>query len=128
MGDRVTVEPDDDIYRFQNRFLGAPPYTFWVHPRYTAIGVGVAMFILLRLCYRLVGAHMDTIPVFDLIIVICATTVVMKYVDHDKPIDAFAYAVLDTYVVFRLRSRIERDTPTVVDPSLKTLKITRTQL
>ncbi|MBF6422356.1 hypothetical protein IU436_27345 [Nocardia farcinica] len=82
------IETDDLLYRVDRHFLGPTGHTLPVRLRYTAIGVGTAVFTT-ALFVQLAMLHMPfglTPIVFAFLATTIVTTRVTRYVNADRPL------------------------------------------
>lgn len=80
---------DDEIYRVDNTFLGAPGKTLYWRLTYTHYWVGVLVFVLVQIIERQLGIKLGFLTfVWSLIVTGGVTWMVLKVVDPDNPVSA----------------------------------------
>jgi hypothetical protein len=80
---------DDEIYNVNAVWLGPPGKTLPFRARYVAYGVGAAVFILLQIVERRLGIGFGFFALaYTLLITVGVTKLILRVVDHDRPIGA----------------------------------------
>ncbi|GGL37611.1 hypothetical protein H9L10_15575 [Phycicoccus endophyticus] len=78
---------DDEIYNVNAVWLGPPGKTLPFRARYVAYGVGAAVFLLLQMLERRLGIGLGFFALaYTLLITIAVTKVILRVVDHDRPL------------------------------------------
>jgi hypothetical protein len=85
----MKVSTDDAVYRVDNRFLGPQGITIArVGIRYQAIGVGFLLWVPATLLLRALGLSGFGGVLAASVITVIATALIMRVVDHDRPLAA----------------------------------------
>lgn len=82
------IDTDDLLYRVDRNFLGPTGHTLPFRIRYTALGIGAAIFAAI-LVLEIVVLHLDfafTVVALALAVAIVATSRITRYVDADRPL------------------------------------------
>ncbi len=116
-----TVEPDDEVNRFQSVFLGPEDHTWLFHARYIAYVWFGALFGLSLLIEFLTPLGFPM--VWQIVACVLATYALMTAVDHDKPVAA---VLANIWAVANAPSTPSRTTRT--RPVARRIKITRSPL
>jgi hypothetical protein len=78
---------DDDIYRVDAVWLGPPQQTLPWRARYSAYGVGLAVFVILQGVERQVGIGLGFfVLAWSLLATVLLTRLILSVVDHDRPL------------------------------------------
>jgi hypothetical protein len=97
---------DDEIYNVNAVWLGPPGKTLPFRARYVAYGVGAAVFVLLQIVERRLGIGIGFFALaYTLLVTVGVTKVILRVVDHDRPLSAVLRGLVNEVNAPRPRTR-----------------------
>jgi hypothetical protein len=111
---------DDEIYNVNAVWLGPPGKTPPFRARYVAYGVGAAVFVLLQIVERRIGVGFGFFALaYTLLVTVGVTKVILRVVDHDRPLGAVLRGLVNEVNAPRVQTRGTTSTlrPARVAPS-----------
>jgi hypothetical protein len=98
---------DDEIYNVNAVWLGPPGKTLPFRARYVAYGVGAAVFVLRQIIERRLGIGFGFFALaYTLLITVGTTKLILRVVDHDRPISAVLRGFLNEVNAPRAPTRV----------------------
>ena len=98
---------DDEIYNVNAVWLGPPGKTLPFRARYVAYGVGAAVFVLLQIIERRLGIGIGFFALaYTLLITVGVTKLILRVVDHDRPITAVLRGLVNEVSAPRASTRV----------------------
>ena len=97
---------DDEIYNVNAVWLGPPGKTLPFRARYVAYGGGAAVFVLLQIIERRLGIGLGFFALaYTLLVTVAVTKVILRLVDHDRPLGAVLRGLANEVNAPRLQMR-----------------------
>lgn len=97
---------DDEIYTVNAVWLGPPGKTLPYRARYVAYGVGAAVFVLLLMVERRLGIGFGFFALaYTLLVTVGVTNVILRVVDHDRPLGAVLRGLVNEVNAPRAQTR-----------------------
>ncbi|PKW26693.1 hypothetical protein [Phycicoccus duodecadis] len=97
---------DDEIYDVNAVWLGPPGKTLPFRARYVAYGVGAAVFVLLQIAERRLGIGVGFFALaYTLLVTVGVTKVILRVVDHDRPLSAVLRGLINEVNAPRAQKR-----------------------
>ena len=102
---------DDEIYNVNAVWLGPPGKTLPFRARCVAYGVGTAVFVLLQIVERRLGIGFGFFALaYTLLITVGVTKLILRVVDHDRPIGAVLRGLVNEVNAPRTPTRVTTST------------------
>lgn len=102
---------DDEIYNVNAVWLGPPGKTLPFRARYVAYAVGAAVFVLLQIAERRLGIGIGFFALaYTLLVTVGVTKVILRVVDHDRPLGAVLRALINEVNAPRAQTRAKTST------------------
>ena len=102
---------DDEIYNVNAVWLGPPGKTLPFRARYVAYGVGAAVFVLLQIAERRLGIGIGFFALaYTLLVTVGVTKVILRVVDHDRPLRAVLRGLINEVNAPRAQARAKTST------------------
>ena len=97
---------DDEIYNVNAVWLGPPGKTLPFRARYVAYGVGATVFVLLQIVERRLGIGFGFFALaYTLLVTVGVTKLVLRVVDHDRPLGAVLRGLVNEVSAPRAQTR-----------------------
>ncbi|KRE63558.1 hypothetical protein [Nostocoides sp. Soil756] len=97
---------DDEIYNVNAVWLGPPGKTLPFRARYVAYGVGAGVFVLLQIAERRLGIGVGFFAIaYTLLVTVGVTKVILRLVDHDRPLGAVLRGLMNEVNAPRAQTR-----------------------
>ena len=97
---------DDEIYNVNAVWLGPPGKTLPFRARYVAYAVGAAVFVLLQIAERRLGIGIGFFALaYTLLVTVGVTKVILRVVDHDRPLSAVLRGLINEVNAPRAQTR-----------------------
>lgn len=98
---------DDEIYTVNAVWLGPPGKTLPFRARYVAYGVGAAVFVLVQMIERRLGIGFGFFALaYSLLVTVAITRLILRVVDHDRPVSAVLKGLVNEVSAPRATTRI----------------------